>query len=291
MKLSIEPKRMCVLCRQVDTLFALEQRGGMSALVQAAMPSWLLSFFSEHAQEHVQPQPVLGAHAPAPAPGAPPPAAAAAAPGAGLGAGAETVQAAAQQRQAQFAAAAQRDQVSTVGVLSFAWSPYALALVLVALLVNRIHHVVPPARPRGLQQFGAGEGAGGAHQHAHDHGGSSALGLPLRIALRAPALALVYRAIAMISCALAACMGAASNSDGVWQLSQQWLVGSAKWVTCWAGTKWVRDSLPRLVTMAGEQGIEQQVLVVDDAKLMWHVFLAVCAAVVCETFVRALDDE
>lgn len=131
-------------------------------------------------------------------------------------------------------------------------SSYFLTLIAGSIVVNRIHHLVPPRAPL---------------RHP--------LSPALRAVIRLPSLLLLLRAVLLLSTVLFTqkgynpleCIGATS------------LIKLVGWGTAWAG----KSELLRLV---------QEGLRVQDAmapQIMWEVFIATAVASVSETFVRALN--
>lgn len=149
------------------------------------------------------------------------------------------------------AGAAEGVHLPVPGPWTFATSSFALSLLAMAILVNRIHHLVPPRRPTSLR-----------------------LSPLLRLLIRLPSLLLLLRAIFLLAAVLGARHGyALGQFDGVG-------LGAAKllgWGTAWAG----KSTLLRLLDNWD----------VVDKNIMWEVFVGTAAAVVTETFVRALDDD
>lgn len=137
------------------------------------------------------------------------------------------------------------------GPWTFATSSFALSLLAMAVLVNRIHHLVPPRRPTSLH-----------------------LSPLLRLSIRLPSLLLLLRAIFLLTAVLGTHHGYSfGRITGVG-------VGAVKllgWGTAWAGKSTLVGLLDKWEVV--------------DGKIMWEVFVGTAAAVVTETFVRALDDD
>lgn len=127
--------------------------------------------------------------------------------------------------------------MSALGPWSFLSSGFAITLVGMAILINRIHHIVPPRRPTNLH-----------------------LSPILRAGLRLPSLLLLLRGILLLASVLAQYRGYQIESAGL-------LVTAAKllgWSTAWAG----KSTLVGLL----EHGLKVQG---SDAGIMWEVFLGV----------------
>lgn len=142
----------------------------------------------------------------------------------------------------------------TQGPFTFLRSSFFLSLLALSIIVNRIHHLVPPRRPL-----------------------HSPLSPSLRAFLRLPSLLLLFRAVLLLSFILLDQKGYAPT---LWTGARATikLVG---WSTAWAG----KSELLRLVDL-GVQLKDAEV-----SRVLWEPFVAVGAAVVTETFVRALADD
>lgn len=135
---------------------------------------------------------------------------------------------------------------------SFTHSSYFISLMLGSVVVNRIHHLVPPRAPL---------------RHP--------LSPVLRAAIRVPSLLLLHRAVILLSAVLLTQKGYTPLG---WT-GAKGLVKLVGWSTVWAG----KSELLRLVQE--NLGVEQAMA----PQIMWEVFIATAIASVSETFVRALN--
>lgn len=145
------------------------------------------------------------------------------------------------------------DMATFPGPWSFLQSGFALGLCGMAILVNRIYHLVPPRRPT-----------------------ANHLSPALRFSIRLPSLLLLLRAILLLVAVLGFQNG---YSLGCAEGFVKGLVKFVGWATSWAGRSTLKGML------------EADVFKIADAQIMWDTFVAVGLASVTETFVRALDDD
>lgn len=143
---------------------------------------------------------------------------------------------------------------------SFLSSAFSLSLILTAILVNRIHHLVPPRRPS-----------------------SNALSPYLLLCLRLPSLLLLLRSI----CLLGAVLSLANGYNPFFDYpSLTFVTKLLLKATFWAG----KGILPRLLPSGSSlDGITQDAGS-ENAAVLWQVFLGVGLSVITEAFVRALND-
>ncbi|KDE08096.1 hypothetical protein MVLG_01578 [Microbotryum lychnidis-dioicae p1A1 Lamole] len=156
------------------------------------------------------------------------------------------------------------------GPMSFVTSSFFVALLGLSILLNRIHHLVPPRRPF-------------ADREPLPDGSNAPLPTKLRLALRLPSLVLLLRSSTLLSALLLA-----HNYDSHLfssTRSGRAFVRALSFLTPWAG----RSELSRLVQAA--DGSRLPYAIASASTVMWEVFVAVALAVVTETFVRALADD
>ncbi|SCV74416.1 BQ2448_8055 [Microbotryum intermedium] len=156
------------------------------------------------------------------------------------------------------------------GPMSFVTSSFFVALLGLSILLNRIHHLVPPRRPF-------------ADRDPLPDGSNAPLPTKLRLVLRLPSLILLLRSLTLLSALLLA-----HNCDSNPFSSTSYgraFVRCLSFLTPWA----CRSELGRLVQAA--DGSRLPYAVANASTVMWEVFVAVALAVVTETFVRALADD
>lgn len=167
--------------------------------------------------------------------------------------------------------------------ITFLTSSYLFTSLLLAFLLHRIHHLVPP-RNRSTNPFHNNN-----PRRAPDASLRRVLGPAVQLGCRAPGMLLMLKAVAGLALALTL-----SGGNELSWLKQGGEPGWLQWVakgganllvysTVWAG----KGTLGRfLATTAGKGSV-----VVDHPSLLWQTFLSIALSLSCETFVRALSDD
>ncbi|GAA5887021.1 hypothetical protein JCM5296_001568 [Sporobolomyces johnsonii] len=163
--------------------------------------------------------------------------------------------------------------------ITYLTSAYLITSLVLAFLLHRIHHLVPPSHRH----------ANAPHPHLHDQRGINRVMRPaVQLGVRAPGLLMMLKTVAGLVLAIGREKGWAldwlrtgAQGGGPWGASL--LRASATlliWLTPWAG----KGELGRfLASTAGTK--------TDHPALLWTTFLSIALSLTCETFVRALSDD
>lgn len=140
---------------------------------------------------------------------------------------------------------------------SFLTSNYAFTLIVMTILINRIHHLIPPRTPNSIK-----------------------ITPFLRALLRTPSLLLLARAILLLSGILAE-----KNAYNFMNYSIPIFVAKMiGWLTAFTG----KSTLISILEAAGNSDTPW---IVEESKVMMEIFIGTASAIVTEAFVRALDDD
>lgn len=143
---------------------------------------------------------------------------------------------------------------------SFLTSNYALTLIFMTILINRIHHLIPPRTPNSIK-----------------------ITPLLRFFLRLPSLLLIFRAILLLSSIIA-------EKNGYNFMNYSLPIFIAKmigWLTAFTG----KSTLISILEANESSNNLTSEWIIEEAGVMMEIFVGTASAIVTEAFVRALDDD
>ncbi|GAA5937406.1 hypothetical protein JCM1841_000526 [Sporobolomyces salmonicolor] len=163
--------------------------------------------------------------------------------------------------------------------VTYLTSAYLVTSLVLAFLLHRIHHLVPPSHRH----------ANAAQPHPHHQRGMNRVMRPaVQLGMRAPGLLMMLKTIVGLVLAMGREKGwaldwlrAGAQGGGPWGASL--LRGSVTllvWLTPWAG----KGELGRFLASTAP-------VKTDHPALLWTTFLSIALSLTCETFVRALSDD
>jgi hypothetical protein len=160
--------------------------------------------------------------------------------------------------------------------ITFLTSSYLFTSLLLAFLLHRIHHIVPPRTRTALSR-------------TPDSALRRVLSPAVQVGCRAPGMLLMLKSASGLAIALALSSGHELNwlKQGGEPNWVRWGVkGGAKalvWATAWAG----KGTLGRFLAVKAMKSTVE----INHPSLLWQTFLAIALSLSCETFVRALSDD